>query len=159
MSILMAVLIGVSAMVQSADNPRPPQVSRGTPVTVSGCVAQPPRTGSLAGEPSGATPATPNTAGVEANSNEPVKTFVLLDAVPVTKGSGTSSRGARTSYGLQGHEADLATHRGHRVEIVGYLLPSPPEAASTNAKAPPRLEVTSIKMLNPQCSAEGVPRR
>jgi len=124
-------------------------------ITVSGCVAQPPRTGSLSKETG--TSAAPNTAGIEANSNEPVNAFVLLDATPLKSGSEDVRRGTRTSYALQGHEAELATHRGHRVEIVGRQMP-PPAASAKTGGTPQRIEVQSIKMLQAQCSATPVPR-
>src|SRR4051812_175076 len=129
MSILTTLLIAASALGQSAGK-AVPEASSQNQVTVSGCVSQPPRTGSLANETAGATSATPNTAGIEANSSEPVNAFVLLDATPFKKGPGEASLDARTSYALQGHEAELAVHRGHRVEIVGYLMPSPPRGSS-----------------------------
>jgi len=127
-------------------------------VTVSGCVAQPPRTGSLSKETAGGTSAAPNTAGIEANSNEPVDAFVLLDATPLKSGSDKDRRDTRTSYALQGHEAELATHRGHRVEIVGRPVPPTPGASSKTGGTPQRIEVQSIKMLQMQCSAAPPPR-
>jgi hypothetical protein len=138
---------------QLAERPAPKDL-----ITVSGCVAQPPRTGSLSKEAGGGTSAAPNTAGIEANSNEPVDAFVLLDATPLKSGTENGRRDARTSYALQGHEAELATHRGHRVEIVGHPMPPPPAASSKSGGTPQRIQVQSIKMLQVQCSAAPVTR-
>jgi hypothetical protein len=127
------------------------QLSDSQAVTVSGCVAQAQRTGSLADDTPTATVATPNTAGIEANSGEPVNAYVLLDASPVAERGGR--RGSRTSYALNGHEAELATHKGHRVEIVGHLEAMP--RVTTNSKMPAtttrRIAVNSIKMVADRC--------
>jgi hypothetical protein len=120
-------------------------------VTVAGCVAQAQRTGSLAGDTPTGTVATPNTAGVEANSGEPVNAYALLDASPVAERG--ARRGSRTSYALSGHEAELATHKGHRVEIVGRLEAAPRVEASSKMPAPTtrRIAVNSIKMVADRC--------
>jgi hypothetical protein len=127
------------------------QLSDSQAVTVSGCVAQAQRTGSLADETPTGTVATPNTAGIEANSGEPVNAYVLLDASPV--GERDARRGSRTSYALNGHEAELATHKGHRVEIVGRLEAMPRATASSKMPATTirRIAVSSIKMLADRC--------
>jgi hypothetical protein len=123
------------------------QPSESNAVTVSGCVAQAQRTGSLAGDtPTGAI-STPNTAGIEANSGEPLNAYVLLDASPVAERG--ERRGSRTTYTLHGHEVELATHKGHRVEIVGHLEAVPQVTARPIATR--RLAVDSIKMVSNQC--------
>ena len=123
-------------------------------VTVSGCLAQAARTGSLNDDAGIGTTATPNTTGVEANSGDPVNAYVLLDATPITDGS-EDRRDRRTTYGLQGREFELASHRGHRIEVVGHLLPSalPTTTEKAPAAATQRIRVTSIKMLSTRCVA------
>jgi hypothetical protein len=120
-------------------------------VTVSGCIAQAQRTGSLGGDTPAGTVVTPNTAGIEANSSEPVNAYVLLDATPVAERG--DRRGSRTTYALNGHEAELSTHQGHRVEIVGRLEAVPQVTASS--KTPPtttrRIAVNSIKKIADRC--------
>jgi len=157
MSILTASVIVASALAspsyQAAAQAGPQNL-----VTVSGCVAQAPRTGSLVSETVAPAPATPNTAGIEANSNEPSNAFVLLDATPIKRDSAAGAPDRRTSYALQGRDAELANHRGHRVEIVGSLTPARAGAPGAG-ETPQRIAVKSIKMLNTQCSAAGAPRR
>jgi hypothetical protein len=124
-------------------------------VTVSGCLAQAARTGSLSDDAGIGTTATPNTAGVEANSGDPVNAYVLLDATPITTRS-EDRRDRRTTYGLQGREFELASHRGHRIEVVGELLPSAPPLTTSEkvpAAATQRIRVVSIKMLSTRCPA------
>jgi hypothetical protein len=129
-------------------SPRPhDQLSDSEAVIVSGCVAQAQRTGSLASDTPGTVP-TPNTAGVEANSGEPVNAYILLDARLVAERG--ERRGSRTSYALTGHEAELATHKGHRVEIVGHLDPMP-QVKATPVATTRRIAVDSIKMVSNQC--------
>jgi hypothetical protein len=127
------------------------QLSDSRAVTVSGCVAQAQRTGSLADDTPTGTVATPNTAGIEANSGEPVNAYVLLDASPVAERG--ARRGSRTSYALNGHEAELSTHKGHRVEIVGRLEAKPRVTASSKMPATTtvRIAVNSIKMVADRC--------
>jgi hypothetical protein len=122
-------------------------------VIVSGCIAQAQRTGSLTDDTGAGNVPSPNTAGVEANSSEPLNAYILLDATPA-EGSGVQREaGARTSYALQGLASELANHKGQRVEIVGQLLP--PAAAVTGPKSPaaatPRIAVKAVKMLSAQC--------
>ena len=99
-------------------------------VTVSGCLAQAARTGSSTDDAGIGTTATPNTAGVEANSGDPVNAYVLLDATPITTRS-EDRRDRRTTYGLQGREFELAGHRGHRIEVC---RPPPTISSAPNHK-------------------------
>jgi len=151
-SLIVASALGSASAYQAADQPGSQNL-----VTVSGCVTQAPRTGSLVSETAAPPPATPNTAGIEANSNEPSNAYVLLDATPIKKDSATASSDRRTSYALQGRDAELASHRGHRVEIVGTLTPARGGAPGAG-ETPQRIAVKSIKMLNSQCSASATPR-
>ena len=133
------------------------QLGRERVVKVSGCVAQAQRTGSLTDDTGAGNVPSPNTAGVEANSSEPLNAYILLDATPAADAGGVNrGAGARTSYALQGLASELATHRGHRVEIVGQLLPR--VAAVSGAKSPAaatqRIAVQTVKMLSAQCESQ-----
>lgn len=129
-------------------------------VKVSGCIAQAPRTGSLTDDTATGNVPSPNTAGVEANSSEPVNAYILLDATPVVDGGGAQREtGERTSYSLQGLASELANHKGHRVEITGQLLPrdSAVSGRKSPAAATQRIAVQTIKMISPQCGSPQKP--
>jgi hypothetical protein len=77
------------------------QLGRRRVVSVSGCLAQAERTGSLTDDTGAGNVPSPNTAGVEANSSEPLNAYILLNATPAADGSGVHREaGARTSYAL-----------------------------------------------------------
>jgi len=136
------------------------QVGRAGVVKVSGCIAQAPRTGSLTDDTGTGNVPSPNTAGVEANSSEPVNAYILLDATPVVDGGGAQREtGERTSYSLQGLASELANHEGHRVEITGQLLPrdSAVSGRKSPAAATQRIAVQTIKMISPQCGSPQKP--
>jgi hypothetical protein len=86
-----------------------------------------------------------------------VNAYVLLNATPAAAGGGAQREaGARTSYALQGLASELATHRGHWVEIVGQLLPRAVAASGPKspAAATQRIAVQSVKMLSAQCESQ-----
>jgi hypothetical protein len=124
-------------------------------VKVSGCIAQPSRTGSLTDDTGAGNLPSPNTAGVEANSSEPVNAYLLLDATPPADGGVQRDAGERTTYALQGLASELANHKGHRVEIVGQLLPrvSAGSGPKSPATAIQRIAVQTVKMLSAQCES------
>ena len=132
------------------------QLGRQRIVKVSGCLAQAPRTGSLTDDTGTGNVPSPNTAGVEANSSEPVNAYILLDATPVTDGGAQREAGERTSYSLQGLASELANHKGHRVEIAGQLLPRLPAVSSPKSPeaAIQRIAVQTVKMLSAQCKSQ-----
>src|SRR4029453_15434740 len=131
------------------------QMGRAGVVKVSGCIAPAPRTGSLTDDTGTGNVPSPNTAGVEANSSEPVNAYILLDATPVADGAQRPA-GERTSYSLQGLASELANHRGHRVEIAGKLLPDLPAVSGPKSPraAMQRIEVQTIKMMSPQWGSQ-----
>jgi hypothetical protein len=149
-TVILAVASFATQTVHAQD-----QLVRDRQVKVSGCVAQAQRTGSLTDDTRTGNVPSPNTAGVEANSSEPVNAYILLDATPVADGAQRPA-GERTSYSLQGLASELANHRGHRVEIAGKLLPDLP--AVSGPKSPraaiQRIEVQTIKMLSAQCGSQ-----
>ena len=80
----MLILAAATLATQSAN--AQDQLGRERVVKVSGCIAQAPRTGSLTDDSGAGNVPSPNTAGVEANSSEPVNAYILLDATPVRNG-------------------------------------------------------------------------
>ena len=149
------ILAATSFAAQTADAQDRP--GREQVVKVSGCIAQPSRTGSLTDDTGAGNVPSPNTAGVEANSSEPVNAYILLDATPVAdRGDGQREAEKRTSYALQGLASEVANHKGHRVEIVGQLLPRPPAVVGPKspAAAIQRIAVQTIKMLSTKCEAQ-----
>lgn len=154
---LFAVLASISLSAQTTPAPA------GMTVTIAGCLAQAQRDGSLGQRASGVT-ATPETAANEANNPEPTNRYVLTSATPSDAArlaadkppaSGAAATG-KTTYALRGHEKELATHVGHRVQIEGSLQPPlvakvlPKDAAT--AEGIRTVQVTSVKMLGSGCS-------
>jgi hypothetical protein len=161
MSIYWPFLVAALALVGSQGTQGQDRLNSLPKVTVAGCVSQAQRTGSLADDTSTRTPVTPNTSGIEANSAEPVNSYILLNATPINGRSAEGGPEAPTTYSLQGHESELATHRGHRIEVVGHLLPSQPAAARAEKPATTnqRIAVQSVKMLANRCPAAASPTR
>jgi hypothetical protein len=127
-------------------------------VSVSGCVERAQRDGSLSLTAAGTT-ATPNTAATESNSGDMVDAFRLTNATPIIMGAGrrapSSARSTRTAYALQGFGQELAAHVGHRVQIIGSLLPSIADSQtepSTPAEGIRRVQVATIKFIDKNCS-------
>jgi len=154
-----ATLFAMAASVSlSAQTPPAPAPS----ISVTGCVAQVQRDGSLGAKASGVQ-ATPETAAIEANNPNPTDRYQLLDATPVvadTQPAETATAGTdktdRTTYALRGHEKELAGHMGHRVQITGTLTPPleaklPAKDAKT-AEGIRTVEVASVKMVGTDCS-------
>jgi hypothetical protein len=133
------------------------QLGRERIVKVSGCIAEASRTGSLTDDTGAGNVPSPNTAGVEANNLEAVNAYILLDAMPASDDGGVQREaGKRTSYALQGLASELASHKGHRVEIVGQLLPRVPAVSSSKspAAATQRIAVQTVKMLSARCESQ-----
>jgi len=145
-SALIAVVVLTGSIAAYAQKPAADTVS------VRGCVERAQRDGSLAITAT-VTTATPNTAPAEANSGELVNAFRLKDATPV----GVKEANDRTEYALQGQGSELARHVGHRVEVVGSLLPSVADLQADKARPAegvPGLKVTSVKMIDSKCPAK-----
>ena len=159
MSIYGPVIIAALQVVGSQGTQAPDRQNSSPKVTVAGCVSQTPRTGSLADDTGKPTAVTPNTAGIEANSAEPVNAYILLDATPIHGRSAEGGPAAPTTYSLQGHQSELASHRGHRIEVVGQLLPSKPPPSSPTVATNQRIVVQSIKLLGIRCEAAASPTR
>jgi hypothetical protein len=152
---VLAASVSLSAQITPAPTPS---------VSVTGCVAQVQRDGSMGAKGTGTT-STPETAPVDANSPDQTGRYQLLDATPVAAdgkpadmpADAKSSKPARTTYSLRGQEKELARHLGHRVQIAGSLMPPlenklPPQSAET-AEGIRTVQVSSVKMLGTDCSA------
>jgi hypothetical protein len=135
--------------------------STNTPVTVSGCVMQAERNGSLADDTSTGISSTPATAPVDANTAQPVNAYLLTSAERIAPETEDTTKDAATSYALVGHEQELAKHKGHRVEVHGQLMAPRPGIDSTAGRIAAsnvqRIAVDSIKMLNVECAAPKQP--
>jgi hypothetical protein len=78
--------------------------------------------------------------------------------VGTTGTTGSTARG--TSYALEGHDTELKSHVGHRIEVTGTIEPKsrmdPATTATPGAAAArpsdDRLNVTSIKMVAAECT-------
>jgi hypothetical protein len=142
---LCALVASVSLSAQTTPAPTPS-------ITVTGCVAQVQRDGSMGAKPTG-TQATPETAAIEANNPEPTNRYQLIDATPVAG----DTKNLKTTYGLRGQENELAKHAGHRIQITGSLMPSPaaklPSKTAATADGTRTVQVTAIKMIATNCSA------
>src|SRR5262245_31211392 len=101
-----AILTMLAAIAVQTLQAQTPTGTTGTIVTVSGCVAQAERTGSLADDSGVGVKATPNTAPVEANSAELVNAYLLTNAMRAGSEGEDPNRTKPTSYTLQGHEPE-----------------------------------------------------
>jgi len=124
------------AIVASASlSAQTPPAAQTPPITVTGCVAEAQRDGSLGTKATGPQ-ATPETATNEANNPTPTNRYQLTDATSAAATAGTAgtadAKPAKTTYALRGHEQELAKHLGHRVEVAGSL--APPLAAKRTSR-------------------------
>jgi|KBSMisStaDraftv2_1062788.scaffolds.fasta_scaffold1402568_1 hypothetical protein len=158
-AILMAAAFACATAVSTAAQTPSPSASKtdDKTVTVTGCLQD--ASATPAGSPaaagfilanatigSGATPSSSSTVGTTG-----------------TAGTAASARG--TSYVLQGHDADLKSHVGHKIEVTGTVEPksrtgaSPDPAAAApgapaSSMASERLTVSSVKMIAAECTAK-----
>jgi hypothetical protein len=152
-SAAVALVIAASAPVSTAATAQQDD----TRVHVVGCVERVQPNGSLAGTGVGTT-ASPNVADRQANSNELLDRFQLSGAVrTAVEASATSAD--LTSYALEGSEAELTKHTGHRVEISGRVAPpraTAPRQADRAAAGSPmqRIIVESVKMRSANCTRQ-----
>ena len=121
--------------------------------TVAGCVSRAVQTGSLTAQP-GVPPATPATAPVLANSNEPTGAFLLNAVTDPTRESvatsGTTTEERPVTFVLDGMAEEFERHVGHHVMVTGSVVVV--EEGTPSAKTPVRhLRVTAIKMMAPAC--------
>jgi hypothetical protein len=84
-------------------------------------------------------------------------------AVGTTGTAGTTASARGTSYVLEGHDADLKSHVGHKIEVTGTIEPKSKTSAEPAPSAPgspastmtsDRLTVSSVKMVAAECTAK-----
>lgn len=167
----LAVVIAVTSAA-SAQTPAPtaPPATNAT-ITVRGCVSPAQRDGSLEARSAPTASPTAEMAPNEANSGEFVgSAFLLTDATLVNSGRPTGTGGTATgtgtntylskpsSFTLQGLAPELAKHKGHRVEVVGTVMPPTASGKGPVTKAAAegiqRLRISSVKMLGTDCKAK-----
>lgn len=148
-----AMVLGVSVgiLAQDAAAPQTPSASSAAKkITVTGCVAK-------AEAPTAPT----GTTGGAATSS--ATKFVLSSAAlsPSDKAGTAGTAGATnppataiaSEYRLDGDDAKLTPHVGHKVEITGSVdeAKGATEAPAASAANAPKLKVDSLKMVSPTC--------
>jgi len=146
-----AIVLGASVGVLAQESPAPQagsQSAAAKKITVSGCVAK----AEAAQTPTG----TAGAAGASASTK--AAKFVLNDAAMASSGATAGTAGApataiASEYKLDGDDAKLTPHVGHKVEITGTVeeakgATQAPAASAANA---PTLKVDNVKMVAPSC--------
>jgi len=143
----MVLGVGVGLFAQEAPAPQTPaQGAAAKTITVSGCVAK-------------AEPGPTGTSGAAGAASEKATKFVLSNAAmsPATT-AGTAGAAPATAiaseYRLDGDDAKLTPHVGHKVEITGSVdqaKGAATEAPAASAANSPKLKVDSVKMIAPSC--------
>jgi hypothetical protein len=155
-----AIVVGLTAGLLAQENPQtqqPSQTSRSSAkaITVTGCIQQVEK--GAAGT-SGATG-----APASSKANEPK--FLLTNAALSTEASGAtagtsgaapSATSVASEYRLDGDDAKLSPHVGHKVEISGTVAKvskasGPTEAPAASAANAPKLKVNSVRMVSSSC--------
>jgi hypothetical protein len=146
-----AIVLGVSVGILAQDAPAPQSAAQSgaaKKITVTGCVGK---------AQQGAT-GTAGSTGAAASAKE--AKFVLSDAsMGSSAATGTAGAAAPSAtaiaseYKLDGDDAKLTPHVGHKVEITGTVEEAkgamqPPAASAANA---PTLKVDNVKMVSPSC--------
>ena len=99
-----------------------------------------------------------SSASTSASSSSAAGTTATAGTTGTT---GTVARG--TSYVLEGHDADLKSHVGHKIEVTGTVEPKSkagaaaeptPGVAVSRAMDSDRLMVSSVKMIAAECTAK-----
>jgi hypothetical protein len=146
-----AIVLGVSVGLLAQETPAPQTPSKSAAaktITVSGCV------GKAEAAPTG----TAGAPGAAASAKDTTK-FVLSKAEIAPSATGTAGATApaataiASEYRLDGDDAKLSPHVGHKVEITGTVddakgMTQPPAASAANA---PKLKVDNVKMVAPSC--------
>jgi hypothetical protein len=143
-----AIALGVSVGVLAQDPPAAQTPSQSPAakksITVAGCVAKAP------GGPTGTTGAA-GAAGGAASAKE--AKFVLNNAAAAetagTAGAAAPAGAIASEYKLDGDDAKLTPHVGHKVEITGTVAEA--KGGAGGASGAPTLKVDSVKMVAPSC--------
>ena len=119
-------------------------------ITVAGCLARADEMpGSVGTSGGGSTPANPPASGTS-TAAPPAATerFVLRQALPVgtSASSAVGTSGSASSYALDGDVAELRSHAGQQVEVLGRV-----DAVASDA-SPQRLIVTSVRTVADTCA-------
>jgi len=144
-----AIVLGVSVgiLAQEAAAPQTPSKSAAAKtITVTGCVAK-------------ALQAPTGTTGAAGAATEKETKFVLSgasitpSATAGTAGTTPATTSVASEYRLDGDDAKLTPHVGHKVEITGTVdepkgATQAPAASAANA---PKLKVDNLKMVAPSC--------
>jgi hypothetical protein len=156
-TMLMAAVFACAAATSAAAQTPSPTTSKtdDKTVTVTGCLQD------ASASPAGSTA----TAGfILANATMGSGSMPSSSSTVGTTGTaGTAASARGTSYALEGHDADLKSHVGHRIEVTGTVEPksktgssADPAAAapgSPASAASDRLMVSSVKMIAAECTA------
>ena len=144
------VALGIGLAAQTAAQNPPPAPSPSSPgrIMVIGCVQ----------------PAAPNPTGTSGTAGSAgAETKFQLTNVATSPTSGQGAGGASTSastaktYRLDGDDAKLTPHVGHKVEISGTLDAAgagetPGASAGSSSANPPKLKVDTVKMVASNCA-------
>jgi hypothetical protein len=138
-----ATVFGLALAVASAQTPPPTAQSAAKSITVTGCPKK-------AEAPTG-------TSGT-ASRMDTTKFLLTNAAIGTTGTAGTAgatppSSAVSSEYRIDGEDAKLNPHVGHKVELTGTPEPppsatQPPAASAANA---PKLKVTDVKMVAAAC--------
>ena len=118
-------------------------------VTVTGCLE---KASASSTSPTG----TAGTAGTAMDTTKFVLNSVTPSATGTAGTAGTATPSA-SSYKLDGDDAKLSPHVGHKVEITGSIDDKPSSARSETspaaaAPAAPKLKVEAVKMIAGTCT-------
>jgi hypothetical protein len=146
-----AIVLGVSVGILAQDAPAPQagaKSSAAKTITVTGCVAK-------------AQPAATGTAGAPGAASAKDETKFVLSNASMGSGGAAGTAGAAgapataiaSEYKLDGDDAKLTPHVGHKVEITGTVQESKAvtEAPAASAANAPKLKVDNLKMVSPSC--------
>jgi hypothetical protein len=138
----MAVTLGAQTPAPERQTPSSPS-SSANKVTVTGCLEK--------ASPSDSPTGTSGAAGASAAAKFVLNNASSGSAAP--SGAAGTSGASATSYKLDGEDAKLTPHVGHKVEITG-TAPASDRASSTGAAASAgaMLKVESIKMIAQSCT-------
>lgn len=142
-----ATVFGLAvALIGAQSEPQTPQGSAAKSITVTGCIQK-------------AEQAPTGTAGTAGATRASETKFLLTSAAMSSSGAtgtaGTTppSTAVASEYRLDGDDAKLTPHVGHKVEITG--TPEQPsattQAPSASAANAPKLKVDNVKMLATTC--------
>ena len=141
------IVLGVSVGMLAQDAPAPQagsQSSAAKTITVTGCVAKAEQAATGTTGTAGAPAAKDTTKFVLSNAS------IGPSATAGTAGANPPAAAVATEYKLDGDDAKLTPHVGHKVEITGTVAEAKGDMAASAANSP-KLKVDSVKMLAPSC--------